>query len=518
MKQWIQRLVGGVILVPFLYVNFLMYMSGHILIAISFLIILLLGTLIYTSRKGYVYRYLFPGLLGFMAFVIFPLVYTVWTSAHKYDARNLLTYERIHSDFLSQTYRADDAPTFNYELIPSAKEAEYHLLLRMAKEDEGPVDKPPADFVSGSFPITVPDDEEAVAAIPVALLTAANTPKGEALQLRDITRNKLHVALRGFMFALPDGTQVSMTGLRSFAARMPLWKAGQDNTLINQQDGMTIHPDRKLGFFVDEQGEPVGYGFRTLAGARNYRRIFTDERIKGPFLKIFIWTMTFALLSVVTTFAIGMFLAVLLEWKHMKGRNLYRTLLILPYAVPAFLSILTFQGMFNQEFGAVNEFMSAVFNVAPDWNTNAYLAKLMILIVNLWLGYPYMMIICTGNLQSIPDTIYEASAIDGSGPITNFRRLTLPLVLPSMLPVLIASFAFNFNNFNLIFLLTQGRPKMVGGTGVAGETDILVSYTFNLAFKDSGTDYGLASAIATILFIIVGTLAWINLKKTQGSK
>ncbi|MBV8141738.1 MAG: ABC transporter permease subunit, partial [Verrucomicrobia bacterium] len=114
-------------------------------------------------------------------------------------------------------------------------------------------------------------------------------------------------------------------------------------------------------------------------------------------------------------------------------------------------------------------------------------------------------------LQSIPSGIYEASAIDGSGAVADFVRLTLPLVLPPLMPILISSFAFNFNNFNLIYLLTGGGPKMVGG-GIAGETDLLVNYTFNIAFRDSGTNFGLASAIATLLFFIVGFLAWINLR------
>jgi maltose/maltodextrin transport system permease protein len=124
-----------------------------------------------------------------------------------------------------------------------------------------------------------------------------------------------------------------------------------------------------------------------------------------------------------------------------------------------------------------------------------------------------MMLICTGMLQSIPSAIYEASAIDGSSPVVDFCRLTLPLVLPPLVPILISSFAFNFNNFNLIYLLTAGGPKMVGG-GIAGETDLLVNYTFNIAFRDSGKNFGLASAIATMLFVIVGFLAWLNLKLT----
>src|SRR5260370_37874122 len=108
----------------------------------------------------------------------------------------------------------------------------------------------------------------------------------------------------------------------------------------------------------------------------------------------------------------------------------------------------------------------------------------MVLLVNVSLGYPYMMLICTGMLQSIPSGIYEASAIEGSTPLIDFSKITLPLVLPPLIPILVSSFAFNFNNFNLIYLLTAGGPKMVAG-GIAGETDLLVNYTINIAFRDS---------------------------------
>jgi maltose/maltodextrin transport system permease protein len=175
------------------------------------------------------------------------------------------------------------------------------------------------------------------------------------------------------------------------------------------------------------------------------------------------------------------------------------------------LSILIFKGLFNQEFGAVNEFLRALHLFTPEWETNPWGARAMILLVNLWLGYPYMMLVSSGMLKSVPSAIYEASAVEGSNPLTDFFQLTLPLVFPPLVPILVASFAFNFNNFTLVYLLTAGDPKMVGG-GIAGETDLLVTYTFNLAFRDSGTNYGLASAIATLLFFIVGTLAWLNLR------
>jgi maltose/maltodextrin transport system permease protein len=343
-----------------------------------------------------------------------------------------------------------------------------------------------------------------------ALLPGA-TIKGTVLELAQVTREKLFIPMRGRQFALPDDTLVGLEGLQRFASRQRVWTLNPDGSLTNSQDGTAIRPDFRRGYFVKNKGEKVGVGFRTFSGLENYLRILADPRIQGPFFKIFLWTVSFSAISVALTFAVGMLLAVILEWKELNFRGGYRTLLILPYAVPAVLSILIFKGLFNQEFGAVNEFLKAAFGFAPEWETNPWGARVMVLLVNVWLGYPYMMLICTGMLQSIPSGIYEASAIEGSNPLIDFFKITLPLVLPPLVPILVSSFAFNFNNFNLIYLLTGGGPKMVGG-GIAGETDLLVNYTFNIAFRDSGTNYGLASAIATLLFLMVGFLAWMNLK------
>ena len=127
-----------------------------------------------------------------------------------------------------------------------------------------------------------------------------------------------------------------------------------------------------------------------------------------------------------------------------------------------------------------------------------------------------MMILCMGLLKSIPEDLYEASAIDGAGPIHNFFMITLPLLIKPLTPLLIASFAFNFNNFVMIQLLTSGGPNMVGTSEPAGYTDLLVSYTYRIAFEGGGgQDFGLAGAIATVIFLLVGGMALLNLKFTN---
>jgi maltose/maltodextrin transport system permease protein len=140
------------------------------------------------------------------------------------------------------------------------------------------------------------------------------------------------------------------------------------------------------------------------------------------------------------------------------------------------------------------------------------LARTMMLVVNTWLGYPYFLVLCTGLLKAIPVDLYEASAIAGAKPLTNFFRITAPLIVKPLSPLIISAFAFNFNNFVLVSLLTNGRPDFLNTKIPAGTTDILVSYTYRIAFLDSGQNFGLAAAISTVIFFLVAMLSFANLR------
>ncbi|MFZ0710924.1 MAG: maltose ABC transporter permease MalF [Terrimicrobiaceae bacterium] len=501
----IRQILAVLLGIAALSLIFFVYQTGNVLIALAMLVVTCLGVFIYLSPSAETFRYLFPGFIGFGVFVILPLVYTVYIGFTKYSSQNLLSFDRVAGMLHQESFADPNAASYKYKLY-AQDDGQFVLYIEDEKD-------PTKRFVSEPFDLK-PGQQTKAGQEPVRLsaLPAGEEVKGKPMEMAEINRAKLLTPMRGRQFALPDDTLVGLEGLTKFTSRQRLWVSNPDGSLTNKKDGTVIRPDRNLGFFVNDKGEKVGVGFRTFTGFDNYTRIFTDSRIRGPFFKIFLWTFAFSALSVFFTFSLGMLLAVLLEQPDLRFRRTYRTLFILPYAVPGVLSILILKGLFNQEFGAVNELLRGIFGFAPEWETNPWGARSMILLVNLWLGYPYMMLICTGMLQSIPSTIYEASAIDGSNPKIDFFQLTLPLVLPAMIPILISSFAFNFNNFNLIFLLTGGGPQMVGGN--AGETDLLVTYTFNIAFKDSGTNFGLASAIATLLFILVAFLAWINLRLT----
>jgi maltose/maltodextrin transport system permease protein len=504
-KLHIRHLLVALFVIPALYLNFVIYQAGGAWVALAILIVIGLGAFIYLSESAYTFRYLFPGLLGFGLFVIFPIAYMVFLSFTKYSSQNLLTFERSLQLLLQETIPVSTA-AYKYKLY-AQEDGRYILYVENDKDTTKRFESEPFDLKPG--------EQTKAKSEPVKLssLPPGKEVIGKPLEMGQITREKLFMPMRSIQFTLPDDTLIAMEGLTKFGSRERLWTLSADGSLTNKKDGTVVRPDLKEGFFVNEKGEKVGVGFRTFSGLDNYIQIFTDPRIQGPFLRIFVWTVTFSALSVILTFGAGMLLAVILQREDLGFRRVYRTLLILPYAVPAILSILILKGTFNQDFGAANQILRGLFGFAPEWETNPWAARTMVLLVNLWLGYPYMMLICMGMLQSIPAAIYEASAIDGSNRLLDFFHITLPLVLTPMVPILISSFAFNFNNFNLIYLLTGGGPRMVGG-GIAGETDLLVNYTFNIAFRDTGTNYGLASAIATVLFFIVGFLSWINLRLT----
>lgn len=179
--------------------------------------------------------------------------------------------------------------------------------------------------------------------------------------------------------------------------------------------------------------------------------------------------------------------------------------------MPSIMSILIWAGMFDSEFGAINNLL----NTDIAWFSSATFARAAVLLVNLWLGFPYFYLICSGSLQAIPSELLEAAAIDGANPRQVFRRITLPLLLQILSPLLIASFAFNFNNFNLIYLLTGGGPRNTLDGEIAGATDILISYTYQIAFGRNILDFGLASAISVLIFFLVASISFYGLRKSK---
>jgi len=245
-------------------------------------------------------------------------------------------------------------------------------------------------------------------------------------------------------------------------------------------------------------------------GFENYKQILFGDFF-DIFLPVFVWTFIYAAAATGLSYVVGLILALLLNNEHMKESKIYRGILIIPWALPAAIAILAWQGLYNDSFGQINTLLGTIGLDKIPWLTDPFWAKVAIIITSVWLGYGFMMSTCLGALQAIPKELYESADMDGAGRWGKFKYVTFPGLMSSTLPLLISSFAFNFNNFGAAFLITAGGPP--GETQFAGTTDILVSAAYNMTITLSR--YDLASALSLIIFLIVGTLSFINMKATK---
>jgi maltose/maltodextrin transport system permease protein len=469
-----------------LYGVWVLYLLGQPLLAVMILALVVAFAVIFTQRRFYASRFIFPGIAAILVFVAFPIVYTIYLGFTNYSFLNLLTYERAREVLLSRT------------VVDPTSERPFSLV-----------------SANGQYQVFLPEDPGGLLSAPFALdgnpVTVAATPVDtapEVMAMRDLVPLRANLGL--VIVTTPDGKSLQLSGLRNFASITPEYELADDGRLVSTIDGSTLTPDQSVGFYRDEGGQTVPPGWAVNIGTANFNKVFNSAGIRQPMLAIFVWTVSFALLSVGLTFALGLLLATILQWPHLRFKPLYRLLLILPYSVPAFISILIFKGLFNQNYGEINLVLQALFGIAPDWNTDPWLARAMIVIVNVWLGYPYMMLLSMGFLQSVPEDHKKAAALEGASPLRVFFTITLPQILPPFLPLLIASFAFNFNNLVLVLLLTRGLPDMIGTVVPAGHTDILASFTYRISFLDSGQQFGLSGAISLIIFVIVTVIAYAN--------
>lgn len=246
----------------------------------------------------------------------------------------------------------------------------------------------------------------------------------------------------------------------------------------------------------------------SFIGLENYLTVLSGS-IRSVFFPVLGWTVCFALISTAGSYAVGLILAILLNNSHMREAKLYRAVLILPWALPSTIAILAWQGLLNEQYGGINNLLHLLgYAENIPWLTNAFWARTGIIIVNVWLGFPYMMNVCLGGLQAISTEYYEAARIDGASRFQCFQKITLPMVTKLSVPLVISSFASNFNNFGNIYMITQGGPARVDNQ-FAGYTDILASTTYKMTTWSNR--YELSATFSVLIFLIVGTFTLINM-------
>jgi arabinogalactan oligomer / maltooligosaccharide transport system permease protein len=443
-------------------------------------------------------KYLLPGLLLLIVFQIYTALFTGYMGFTNYGSGHLLSKDQAIQQLTSQTTAVADSP--DYPVVPLEQGGTVSMLVTMPTDGavklgtaEGLTDVPPGDVTMTGAKATG-----------LAGYTTLNlgTMAGDF----QTQWSALQVPLN-----LDTGTYLKASSLsvaREVQSDLVYDEAA--DTMTRTTDGTVFTPNDD-GSFASESGEILLPGWVVTIGTDNFTALFTDPTIRKNFIPIMVWTFFFAFFSVLTTFVVGLTLAIIMNDKRMKGQKYYRLILILPYSLPIFLTAGLWAGMFNTDFGLINQILPG--DPIP-WLTEGTWAKAAVLIVNLWLGYPYMFLVCTGALTAIPGDLKEAAFVDGASGWTAFRTVVLPLLLIAVAPLLISSFAFNFNNFTLIQLLTGGGPFQSAQLE-GGQTDLLINYTYRKAFNGVDQQLGLASAISMIIFLIVGTVSALGFRQTK---
>jgi arabinogalactan oligomer/maltooligosaccharide transport system permease protein len=483
------------------YVLMMLFLSqSWAALGVSALVVLAINW-IYLRKGGLPAKYLAPGVLFLLVFQVLVVVFSGYIAFTNYgDGHNSTKDDAISAIQLTAQKRVPDSPAYKASVL--TKGSDFYLLFT----------DPSGKAQIGSTGQALAD---ATAAGKDSTGKANSLPGYETLKFQEIVANQQEI----LKIAVPvssdpaDGTLRTADGSTAYQFKPALhYDAGTD-TFTDTETG-TQYTDNGKGAFADSKGETLATGWKIDVGLDNFARAFTDPSLRGPLLGVIIWTFTFSIVSVALTFIMGLFLAITFNREDLRGKKVYRILMILPYAFPAFLSGLVWSGILNPEFGWLNQTLLGGANIG--WLTDPVLAKVSVLVVNVWLGFPYMFLVCTGALQSLPSEIDEAARMDGASAWRVFRSIKLPLLLVSVAPVLISSFAFNFNNFNVIYMLTGGGPRFADTDRDIGATDILITLVYKVAFgQGTGRDYGLASALAIIIFIIVATISAISFKQTK---
>jgi len=497
------KFIGLIILDSFVvWLSLKLFSFGYYPLVAVFVIIAIFVNVVLLRKEAYPLRWMVVGLVLMAMFTIYPIFFTVWVSFTNYGESHLITKKQAVDQILNYKYLPQAGKAYTWTAFKTP-EGDYALWL---------ID---ANGIGYLAKVGVPPTQPVPGEASIGELDKNGIPKTIAGYER---LNPIQAAtdnnLTNLLFGDP-GKTIQVRSPSEAAELLPLYVYDlAKDAMTNQETGMVYTNLR--GIFTSSSGEQIRPGFVATIGLSNFKNFFISPALRGPLVEVTTWNFAFAILSLLLNFSLGLAIAILYNDRYFPYKKLIRTLLIIPYTVPALITILIWRGMLNPEIGVVNRILDSSIGLSPEWYTNQWWAKFAILLVNLWLSYPYFMLICSGALQSIPPDIYEAAIVDGARPWQQFRRITLPLLLVAVGPLLIASFVFNFNNFNLIYLFNAGGPPIPNTPTPAGYTDILISYVYNLAFSGSrGVDYGFAAAITIIIFVIVGVITLFQFRYTR---
>ncbi len=260
------------------------------------------------------------------------------------------------------------------------------------------------------------------------------------------------------------------------------------------------------GFWLSfTDADQTHLGEQAFIGLANFWEVFTAS----GFIRVTLFTLVWTIVNVTAHIALGLFLALILQRSNIRGKTAYRTILLLPWAIPSYISVLVWKGMFQPE-GIVNDLLGTDLNFLSHPTG----AQIIVILVNIWLGVPFMMMAISGALQALPRDMYEAAEVDGVTGWDAFRHLTLPNLKSALVPLSLLGFIWTFNMFNVIYLMTDGGPDLYFGE--PGKTDILITYVYDVAFRDGA--YGVAAAWSVVIFMMLLAFSWNYMKQTNATE
>ena len=454
-----------------LIISFAKTVSDEWWLAAVFFVLVFVGVnFAYFTKRSLPLKYLLPGLVFLVAFQIYTMVFTGYASFTNYGSNHLGDKDEAITSIQAQNVvPVPDSPSF--PCVPIEKDGTVSMLVtdpRLGRDQHrhqrgahgGRRRRPRQGRRPGRRCQRLPDPQPGDHGRQPRLRQAVEGPPGP------LRRGRGHL----------PALQVDHPGLAG-QGRLRL-RRGPGRHGLHDRGGRVYQADGAKGNFINEAtDERLQPGWRVNVGFANYTKLLTDETLRSRFLPITAWTFFFAIVTTFLNFSLGLILALVLNDRRMRGQGIYRLLLIVPFGIPFILSALVWKAMLNTDFGFINQVLGA----DVPWLTEPSLARFSVLMVNLWCSFPYFFLVCSGALTAIPNDLKEAAFVDGASGRYAFRTVVLPLLLVATAPLLVTTFAFNFNNYTLIELLTAGGP-FPGSLQEGGSTDLLINWTYRQAF------------------------------------
>ena len=500
LKKSLQMISTLAITILLILASLKLFLNDSIVLSLLFALSAITIAYVYSSRGKIHHKYLAPGIILLIIFHIFPSFYSGQVAFTNDSNGHQLSKSQAIKAILEDAYiPVEGQSPIKFTSTRNTSTGEIFAIFQ---------------YPEGTYWIGNSRSIEKIDFIEYEKLTSKtgsiSASKFEVLSNQDISESieviqAIQVHLNSELVLIPSDFDLLE------AYQPALSYSEKEDQITDQISGVKYHANDN-GQMVSETGDVLYPGWKINVGFKNFTSVIKNEEIRRPLLAVLIWTLINALISVTLAFLMGLILALIFNFPSLRSKRIYRTIFIIPLAIPSVLSILVWAGLFQSSNGVINR----IFHSSIPWLTDASWARIAIVIVELWISFPYMFLIATGAIQSIPSEILEAASIDGASTIKSFTQIKLPLVIRTLAPLLVASLAMALNNFGIAYLLTGGGPVFPNSNGNAGATDILISYTYKLAFNTSeGNNFGLASALSILNFIMVGVISIYGLKRMK---